>query len=98
MSRAFTIEVRSVLRAAPDEVWKHASTMEGVNFELGPWVRMMVTKPGLGDGGRGVDGAGAARRPPTSTPVDMNAACARAHAAFRRRAYATTWWAPASPV
>lgn len=30
----------SVLAAAPDVVWRHASTMTGVNRELGPWLRM----------------------------------------------------------
>lgn len=35
-----TVVVTSALRAAPEVVWAHASTMEGVNRELGPWVRM----------------------------------------------------------
>jgi ligand-binding SRPBCC domain-containing protein len=39
---SFTVEIRTQLRASPDEVWAHASTMEGVNEELSPWVRMSV--------------------------------------------------------
>lgn len=38
----FTVEIRSALRAPADQVWAHASTMEGVNHELGPWVHMTV--------------------------------------------------------
>jgi ligand-binding SRPBCC domain-containing protein len=30
----------SELAAPQDAVWRHASTMAGVNYELGPWVRM----------------------------------------------------------
>jgi ligand-binding SRPBCC domain-containing protein len=45
-----TIEVRSALRASPDEVWKHASTMNGVNYELGPWIRMTVPRAAEGKG------------------------------------------------
>lgn len=30
------------LRASADEVWAHASTMDGVNAELHPWIRMTV--------------------------------------------------------
>lgn len=44
----FTIEVSSALRASADEVWSHASTMEGVNDELGPWVRMTVPRAAQG--------------------------------------------------
>lgn len=46
----FTVEVRSALLASADEVWKHASTMEGVNEELGPWVRMTVPRAAQGKG------------------------------------------------
>jgi ligand-binding SRPBCC domain-containing protein len=28
------------LAAPQEEVWRHASSMAGVNYELGPWVRM----------------------------------------------------------
>ncbi|MCU0653931.1 MAG: hypothetical protein MUF64_01120 [Polyangiaceae bacterium] len=38
----FTVEIQSVLRADASEVWGHASTMEGVNAELMPWIRMTV--------------------------------------------------------
>lgn len=37
-----TIEIRTALEASADDVWAHASTMEGVNAELGPWVQMTV--------------------------------------------------------
>jgi hypothetical protein len=38
--REFTIELRSELPVPADEVWSHAATMDGVNYELAPWVRM----------------------------------------------------------
>lgn len=44
---AFTLQLSSLLKAAPGEVWRHASTMNGVNLELSPLVRM--TYPGEGD-------------------------------------------------
>ncbi|MBZ0272693.1 hypothetical protein K8I61_11700 [bacterium] len=34
------LQFSSDLDAPPADVWAHAGTMEGVNFELGPWVRM----------------------------------------------------------
>ncbi|MCB9614023.1 MAG: hypothetical protein H6721_20195 [Sandaracinus sp.] len=40
----FELEVTSTLRASADEVWDHASTMDGVNHELAPWVRMRVPR------------------------------------------------------
>ncbi|MBX3214639.1 MAG: hypothetical protein KF850_21570 [Labilithrix sp.] len=43
-----TIEIRTALRATADEVWAHASTMDGVNYELGPWVRMTVPREARG--------------------------------------------------
>jgi hypothetical protein len=39
---AFEIRQASLLRASADEVWARAVTMEGVNDELAPWVRMTV--------------------------------------------------------
>lgn len=36
------IVLSSDLTASAEEVWAHATTMEGVNAELGPWVRMSV--------------------------------------------------------
>lgn len=36
----FVVEVSSVLRAEPSEVWAGIRTMAGVNDELSPWVRM----------------------------------------------------------
>lgn len=35
-------EIATRLAASPDAVWAHASTMKGVNAELGPWVTMGV--------------------------------------------------------
>lgn len=46
--REVVIEVRSALAASADEVWAHASTMEGVNRELAPWVRMTVPRAARG--------------------------------------------------
>lgn len=45
---SFTVELRSALRASVDDVWAHASTMDGVNHELGPWVRMTVPRAARG--------------------------------------------------
>lgn len=39
---SFTFEMNSSLHALPDVVWAHASTMDGVNAELAPFVRMSV--------------------------------------------------------
>lgn len=44
----FSIDVSTALGATADEVWAHASTMEGVNHELGPWVRMTVPAAACG--------------------------------------------------
>lgn len=44
----FTLEVRSTLQAPAEVVWRHASTMEGVNDELAPWVRMTVPRAARG--------------------------------------------------
>ena len=40
MGRPVEFECSSVLSAPADEVWRHATSMRGVNDELGPWVRM----------------------------------------------------------
>lgn len=40
MARQFELEVTSTLRSPAGEVWRHASSMDGVNAELGPWIRM----------------------------------------------------------
>lgn len=40
----FTLEFSSDLKSPVDLVWNHVSTMEGVNGELGPWVRMTVPR------------------------------------------------------
>jgi hypothetical protein len=42
MRREFEIRQTSVLRASAEEVWARAITMEGVNDELAPWVRMTM--------------------------------------------------------
>ena len=34
------VEISSTLAARPDGVWAAASTLRGVNHELGPWIRM----------------------------------------------------------
>ena len=41
-----TVRLRfeSSLAADASTVWAHATAMDGVNFELGPWVRMSVPK------------------------------------------------------
>jgi ligand-binding SRPBCC domain-containing protein len=41
------IQVSSLLDAPPERVWSWIATAEGVNDELGPWMRMTV--PGGGD-------------------------------------------------
>ena len=35
-----SLEFGSDLAAPQDAVWRHASSMAGVNYELGPWLRM----------------------------------------------------------
>ncbi len=40
----------SDLRASADDVWAHASTMDGVNAELRPWIRMTVPRSAHGKG------------------------------------------------
>jgi ligand-binding SRPBCC domain-containing protein len=43
-AKPITVELTSRLQASVDEVWAHASTMEGVNRELAPWVRMTLPR------------------------------------------------------
>jgi ligand-binding SRPBCC domain-containing protein len=43
-----TLEISTTVGASPEEVWAHASTMEGVNWELAPWVRMSVPREAKG--------------------------------------------------
>ena len=45
---AFTVEQVSHLSASAEQVWRNASTMEGVNAELGPWLRMGVPSAARG--------------------------------------------------
>src|SRR5690606_29522993 len=40
MSTPVTFEIRTELAAPAVDVWAHATSMAGVNEELGPWVRM----------------------------------------------------------
>ncbi len=47
MKRRAGIQVSSRLDAAPKEIWSWVVTADGVNDELGPWLRMTV--PGGGD-------------------------------------------------
>lgn len=44
MRRRCEIQVGSELRAGPKEVWERVVTAEGVNAELGPWMRMTVPR------------------------------------------------------
>ncbi len=46
MSR--TVTTTSLLGASPGVVWAHASTMEGVNEELAPWVHMSFPREASG--------------------------------------------------
>ena len=39
-------EISTDLAAPPERIWDHAMSWEGVNFELGPWMRM-IPPPGL---------------------------------------------------
>jgi hypothetical protein len=43
-----TLEFRSELAASADAVWAAAGTMAGVNYELGPWLRMTFPQRGEG--------------------------------------------------
>src|SRR5688572_22277928 len=36
--------ITSVLAASPQRVWAHASSIEGISFELGPWLHMSVPR------------------------------------------------------
>jgi hypothetical protein len=47
--------VRTTVVSPADTVWLHASSMNGVNAELGPWVRMTYP-PHLADLGRAPHG------------------------------------------
>jgi len=42
-SRGF-VETKSVIPASPERVWDRATSPEGINHELGPWIRMTVPK------------------------------------------------------
>ena len=57
--REWTISCSTHLLAAGEEVWAHAVRMEGVNYELAPWVRMSVPRAA-----RGLTLADAPRREP----------------------------------
>jgi len=46
--REWTITVSTHLLARDEKVWAHAVRMEGVNYELAPWVRMSVPKSARG--------------------------------------------------
>ena len=38
------VEVSSEVMAEPDTVWRRISTPEGINHELGPWLKMTVPR------------------------------------------------------
>jgi ligand-binding SRPBCC domain-containing protein len=40
--RSAGIEVSSLLHASPEAVWERVTTPEGINEELGPWLKMTV--------------------------------------------------------
>lgn len=44
----FEVMIESFLAAAPERVWREVQTMEGVNWELSPWVRMTVPRAARG--------------------------------------------------
>jgi ligand-binding SRPBCC domain-containing protein len=44
MNSTRTVSIESVLAASPDAVWAVVGTMDGVNAELGPWIRMTVPR------------------------------------------------------
>jgi ligand-binding SRPBCC domain-containing protein len=39
-----TFRISSSLNAPPDVVWRHATTPEGINSELWPWLRMTIPR------------------------------------------------------
>jgi ligand-binding SRPBCC domain-containing protein len=68
MLRAMHVEIsRSTpLRAAPDVVWRHATSLDGINREMGPWLKM--TSPPEARG-LALDDAGVALGEPLFTSV-----------------------------
>jgi ligand-binding SRPBCC domain-containing protein len=38
------VEVTSVVAAPPDAVWERIASFDGVNYELGPWLRMTAPR------------------------------------------------------
>ena len=48
MSGDQTVATRSRLAAEAATVWAHATSPEGINHELGPWIEMSIP-PGFGD-------------------------------------------------
>ena len=39
-----SVAITSVVAASPEQVWHHATTVEGIPFELGPWLKMTVPR------------------------------------------------------
>jgi ligand-binding SRPBCC domain-containing protein len=37
-------ELTTTLTAAPERVWEHATSVEGISFELAPWLKMTVPR------------------------------------------------------
>lgn len=48
MKAEFQVELSTPLLSTADAVWAHAATMDGVNRELSPWVRMTVPRRARG--------------------------------------------------
>jgi hypothetical protein len=40
MPASFALTIRSHVRASRDDVWEHATSIHGINAELGPWIRI----------------------------------------------------------
>jgi ligand-binding SRPBCC domain-containing protein len=38
------LEITSSVNADPERVWRHACSVEGIGFELGPWLHMTVPR------------------------------------------------------
>jgi ligand-binding SRPBCC domain-containing protein len=68
MLRGMHVEIsRSTpLRAAPADVWRHATSLDGINREMGPWLKMTAPPEARG---LALDDAGVALGEPLFTSV-----------------------------
>jgi hypothetical protein len=68
MLRAMRVDIsRSTpLRAAPSLVWRHATSLDGINREMGPWLKMTAPPEARG---LALDDAGVALGEPLFTSV-----------------------------